>query len=428
MARRQAWDRGDRAAGPDLMFRAVQDAVVPEQFGAVLVLEPRGEVDLRAAVSVLGERAGRVPRLRQRLTGRWPGWARAVWTDDPGYRPERHVEQVVCPSPGDERALLGLAAQLVVRRLPVDRPLWRATFVTGLAGGRLALILVIQHALADGIGGLAVLGALVDEAGADDARAPVPDPARPRYRPGRGDRIGRAAACSLLRPTGPRRCVDVVGARLEDVLAAAHAHGATVNDVLLAAVAGALHATLEARGEHVPAVVVGVPVADRRSAGTRSLGNRFREVRAALPQADDPIEELQTVASIMRARKRSAMSPSASRVASILVRMAVACGLYEPYMRRQRYLHTVVTNLAGPRRQRHFCEMPIIEALPLSVGGGGNVTVTFAALSYAGTLAVTVTVDPDTVPDRGRLTRAVQTELDSLTGARPGGGRSLLPT
>ena len=232
-----------------------------------------------------------------------------------------------------------------------------------------------------------------------------------------GHRVGRAAPCSLLRPTGPRRRITVARARLDDVRAVAHAHGATVNDVLLAVIAGALHATLEGRGERVPAVVVAIPVADRRTATARSLGNRFREVRAALPRIDDPVEELETVATIMRARKRSVIGPSASRIASALVRLAVAIGLYEPYMRRQRYLHTVVTNLPGPRQQQHLCGGRILEALPLAVGGGGNVTVSFAALSYAGTLVVTVTADPDTVPDLDRLTAAVQAGLDALTSA-----------
>ncbi|MGZ4612128.1 MAG: wax ester/triacylglycerol synthase domain-containing protein [Kineosporiaceae bacterium] len=420
------------------MFLAVQNGTVPEQLGAVLVLEPTDGFDLAAAEQTLSVRARRVPRLRQRLTGRWPGWARAVWTDDLGFRAERHIERVTCPAPGDEPALLRLASDLVVRRLPLDRPLWRATFVTGLAGGRIALVIVIQHALADGIAGLAVLDALVDSAGADGDPTTAADPAadaspatdrprpdvRGRRRPGPvpPHRVGRAARCSLLRPTGPRRRVAVARARLDDVRAVAHAHGATVNDVLLATIAGALHATLEGRGERVPAVVVAVPVADRRTATARALGNRFREVRAALPRVDDPVEGLETVAMIMRARKRSVVGPSASRVASALVRLAVAIGLYEPYMRRQRYLHTVVTNLPGPRRQQHLCGARILEALPLAVGGGGNVTVSFAALSYAETLAVTVTADPDTVPDLHRLTAALQAGLDALTHSRVSAG------
>ena len=84
-------------------------------------------------------------------------------------------------------------------------------------------------------------------------------------------------------------------------------------------------------------------------------------------------------------------------------------------MRHQRYLHTVVTNVRGPARPLTFCGAPITDVVPLTVAGG-NVTVTFAALSYAGTLAITVTADPDAMPDLIDTTAALQAELDMLTG------------
>ena len=83
-------------------------------------------------------------------------------------------------------------------------------------------------------------------------------------------------------------------------------------------------------------------------------------------------------------------------------------------MARQRYLHTVMTNLRGPDQRLTLGGAPITRMLPLAVGGGGNVTVTFAALSYAGTLEVTVTVDPDLIPDLPLLTTQLQAQLDAL--------------
>jgi diacylglycerol O-acyltransferase len=94
-----------------------------------------------------------------------------------------------------------------------------------------------------------------------------------------------------------------------------------------------------------------------------------------------------------------------------------ALGVYDWYMRRQRFLHTVVTNLPGPARSMTFCGATITDVVPLAVGGGGNVTVTFAALSYAGTLAVTMTADPDAMPDLLDTRAALQAELDALTDA-----------
>jgi hypothetical protein len=102
-------------------------------------------------------------------------------------------------------------------------------------------------------------------------------------------------------------------------------------------------------------------------------------------------------------------------------------------MRRQRYLHTVVTNLHGPERTVTFCGAPVVEMLPLAVGFGGNVVATFAALSYAGTLVVTVTADPDAMPDVARTAADLQHELDVLarppgSARAPGPGPSVLGT
>jgi NRPS condensation-like uncharacterized protein len=171
--------------------------------------------------------------------------------------------------------VLGLAAELIGVRLPRDRPLWAAALVTDTAQGKAALILVFHHVLADGIGGLAVLASLIDGA-PDAADAGFPRPALSRTALavdaawGRIHslrrllaalgRLGSAAAelrpatrargtpTSLNGPTGPRRAFAGVRAEVNEVHRVAHAHGATVNDVVLAAVAGALHRPLERRG------------------------------------------------------------------------------------------------------------------------------------------------------------------------------------
>jgi hypothetical protein len=223
--------------------------------------------------------------------------------------------------------------------------------------------------------------------------------------------VGRAAACSLLRPTGPRRRLTVARADLDTLRATAHAAGATVNDVLLTAVGRALGVTLEERGERLLNVVVSFPVSERRTTSADDLGNRIRVTRAAIPCSGDRTARLARVAAVTRGRKRAAMGPVAGVVASDVVRAMFRLGLHDRYLRRQRYLHTVVTNVHGPDERQTFCGAPVIDLIPLAVGGGGNVTVTFAALSYAGTLVVTVTADPDLMPEQFLTTRALQAEL-----------------
>ncbi len=203
----------DRASGLDMMELATDVGPVPMQVGAILVLD--GETSLGASQvrAVLADRACGIPRLRQRLVSAPLGCGRPVWVDDPGFNMSRHVAEASCPAPGDEPALLGVAADLVTRPLPNDRPLWAATLVTGLAGRASAMIVVFHHVLADGMGGLAVLASLIDGAPvaapaefpqpAPSARALAADAARERLRavrayPSRArparERAGRAAA------------------------------------------------------------------------------------------------------------------------------------------------------------------------------------------------------------------------------------------
>ena len=158
------------------MLLASDVGPVPMQAGAVLMLDAGPDFDLAAAKATLAARITAVPRLRQRLVRAPLGCGRPIWVDDRAFDIEAHVRSVPCQPPGDEAALLELVTAIATRPLPWSRPLWSATFVTGLASGRVALIVVFHHVLADGIGGLAVLASLVDSApGA--ASAPLPRPA-----------------------------------------------------------------------------------------------------------------------------------------------------------------------------------------------------------------------------------------------------------
>src|SRR6185437_2390087 len=148
--------------------------------GAILVLGAEPGFSVAEARRLLGERIRAVPRMRQRLHRAPPGCGRPYWADDPAFDADRHIRQVRCPPPGDEQTLLDLAAARLGEPLPRSRPLWSAMFVTGLADGGTALLVIMDHVLADGIAGLAVLAALTDQAaGTASARAnefPAPAP------------------------------------------------------------------------------------------------------------------------------------------------------------------------------------------------------------------------------------------------------------
>ena len=109
-----------------------------------------------------------MPRLRQRLIAPPFGCGGPIWVDDPRFDIRRHVRAGACHAPADEPALLEAALAEIAAPLPRTAPLWSAVLITGLADGSIALVLVLHHALADGVGGLAVLTNLID-APAQDA-------------------------------------------------------------------------------------------------------------------------------------------------------------------------------------------------------------------------------------------------------------------
>jgi hypothetical protein len=96
-------------------------------------------------------------------------------------------------------------------------------------------------------------------------------------------------------------------------------------------------------------------------------------------------------------------------------RILAAAGLLRPVVDRQRLVNLFLTNLRGPSEPLAIAGAHVADAVPLSATQG-NVGLAFAALSYAGRLTVTALLDPDVVPERHVLRRALQDELDALVG------------
>lgn len=447
-ARTRRTGRGEvqRISPGDLVELATDVGPVPMNVGAVLLLADGSGADV---ARVLAERIGTVARLRQRLVVPPWGLGRPYWVDDAGFDVEAHIARVRCASPGDEGALLAVAVDAVTRPLPRSHPLWRAVVVTGLADEQVGLVIVLHHVLADGIGGLAVLARLVDgDAAVSSAPQtvehvptvrPAPraadllaDSTAERWRTLRGAlravararrgrvELGRgggrrAPRCSLNAPTGPRRRVATVEVDLAPVRAAGRRHGATVNDVLLVAVTGAMARTLRARGEEVAELVVSVPVSARAATTSHDLGNRVGVMPVRAPVLGSVPARLARVAELTRAQKTQARGASASLVGP-LFRLLAAAGLFRWFVDRQRLVNSFLTNMPGPTTPLSFAGTPVLRILPVTITAG-NVGVAFAALSYAGRLTVSVIVDPDVVPEADAVAEALAGELRAVADA-----------
>lgn len=429
----------DRVSPDDLMSLASERGSTPMQVGAVLMLDARGRLDPGLVAEAIAHRVTAVPRLRQRLVKVPWGFGRPVWVDDRDFTVSDHFSVTRCPAPGGESAVLGVAAELLLTRLPRGRPLWAAMLVTDTGLGGAALIIVFHHVLADGIGGLAVLASLVDgaaespdsvfpvrmpslkhlavEAAADRLRSARKLPEVLRRLSGAASQLrpvfrGRLAHSSLNKPTGPRRRIASVQVDLSQIHSAARAHQATVNDVVLSAIAAALHRLLAVRDELVDEFVISVPFSARRETGVDDLGNQSGVIPLRVSGVGDPARRLESLAETTRAAKKAQRGASTAML-SPFFRLLAVTGLYRRFVDRQRLIHTFVSNVRGPESRLSFAGCPITSIIPLSAGTG-NVTVSFAVLSYAGRLTVTLIADPDTCPDLPELRDALEEELQVL--------------
>ncbi|HEX6870138.1 MAG TPA: WS/DGAT domain-containing protein [Micromonosporaceae bacterium] len=136
-----------------------------------------------------------------------------------------------------------------------------------------------------------------------------------------------------------------------------------------------------------------------------------------LPAAGDPVQRLPTVAAITRTRKTAAPAASAALLAPAF-RALARLGVLRWYVNRQHLVHTFVTNLRGPDTRLSFLSAEVAEVIPISTTTG-NVTVAFAAMSYAGMLAVTVITDFLRRPDLADLVTHLRHEFDALLAGPP---------
>ena len=438
--------RIDRLTPDDVVALVTDVGPVPMHVGAIVVLD--GSVERSELADRLAERLPAVPRLRQRLDPTpWFG-GRAVWVDDDHFDLSNHV--VIAPQraagqraaghrAAGHRTVLDIAAESICRPLDRAHPLWRITLVS-LDDGRSALVAAFHHAVADGIGGLAVLANLIDEAG-----APPPDEAFPRPRPSHTDLVRDAARSRLdtiahptrslrrvadalvqLRPsrggapqrtsfnvpTGPERRLLAVEVPLGPLHAAARRRGATINDALLTAVGGAVGALLDERGDAVDELVISMPMSARTETGGTSLGNQVGAVPVRVPLHGGLVERLEGVARRTE-QARSTVRGSSNAILGPVFRVLARTGLFRWFVDHQRLVHTFVTNLRGPQQPMALLGHTVTEVHPVATIAG-NVTASFAALSYAGTLGVTIIVDPVAVPDADALRARLQQQLDDL--------------
>jgi diacylglycerol O-acyltransferase len=418
-------------------------------------------------MSAIESRLHLVPRYRQRLAFVPLEQGRPVWVDDPHFNIAYHVRHTALPSPGDEEQLTRLTGRVFSQALDRTKPLWEVWLVDGLSSGRFAILSKTHHALVDGISGVDILTVLFDAspepmpvAPPDHEWIPAPLPSdaqlladalRERATvPGemirgvravlRGPRtvakrVGEAlialgafawaglqpAPESILNvPIGPHRRFVWVNGDLAAIKSVKNALGGTVNDVVLAVVAGALGRFMRLRGEDTEGLVLRamVPVSVRADVERGALGNKVAAMWAPLPVGVvDPVDRLRQISAAMAEIKESGQAVGA-QVLTALSGFAPAT-IISQAMRlqsRQRMFNLVVTNVPGPQFPLYVLGRELQAIYPM-VPLAQNTALGIAIMSYNGQLNFGLSADYDALPDVGVLAQELEGSIEEMRAA-----------
>jgi diacylglycerol O-acyltransferase / wax synthase len=458
----------DRLTALDTAFLDLESPSVHMHVGSVGIFDggslrrEGGGLDFEQVLEVAEAGLRRAPRFRQKLA-RTPVTGHPVWVDDEHFNMLYHVRHTALPLPGDERQLKRLVGRIMSQKLDRAKPMWELWFVEGLEDGRFAVVSKVHHCLIDGISGVDLLAAFM---GPDREHRPEPSDHRwlPRPAPGAlqllGDELwrraslpGRAllgAARALGRPEeaveraahtasgfveavakaltpasetplnvsiGPHRRFDWTRFDLGVVREIRKKLGGTLNDVVLACVAGAVRHYLGDHGLDLHEIDfrVFVPVSTRTDGQRGKLGNRVSMLVASLPVAEaDPRERLARITAETRQLKGSGQAQGSEALEELSD--WTATGLLTGFSRlaaSRRSYNLVVTNVPGPQRPVFLNGAHLRECYPL-VPLFENQALGVALFSYDGGLYWGFNSDRDGIPDVHDFVRAIDGEFEVL--------------
>jgi diacylglycerol O-acyltransferase len=462
----------DRLSAVDASFLAQEKQSSHMHVGALVIFDgpPPGRDEFLAH---LGARLQRVPRYRQKLAFPRLEAGRPFWVDDPSFNLDYHVRHTALPKPGSEDQLRELAGRIFSQRLDRSKPLWEVWIVHGLEDGRFALISKTHHALVDGVSGVDIatvlfdLSPVPDDVEPDDGWTPAPEPSgvelvaegvvglakTPFSLAGRAigalqhpgetlDRVREAAeglgevVWAGMNPApdvplnveiGSHRRVRWVQSRLADFKEIKNTLGGTVNDAVLAVVAGALRRWLHDRGVRTEGVELRalVPVSIRGEDERGSLGNRIAAMRGPLPvYVDDPVERLRVVREGMGELKESKQALGAEVIAALndfapptLLAQASRLNF------STRLFNLIVTNVPGPQFPLYLLGREMQEIVPIAFLPEHH-ALAVAIMSYNGKVDFGLLADYDAMPDIDAFASHLEESLAELLAAARSAGKA----
>jgi WS/DGAT/MGAT family acyltransferase len=434
-------------------------------FDASPLTNASGGIDLDRVLRYIDGRLASVPRYRQRLAYA-PGGGQAVWVDDYRFNLRHHVRHVSLPRPGTDAQLKRVLGWLNSQQLDRNRPLWEMWVIEGLEGNRFAIHQKVHHAMIDGLAGAEELAVLLSANSNDAIALPRPWQARPEpsalallrdsalrraslpvvaaREAGRallsepratvqsaarrivgvaaviGNGLARTAETRLNRPIGAERSFDMLTMDLERAKIVKNRLGGTVNDVMLAAVAGALRRYLQSDGasaEDIENLKLRAlcPVNRRTEAGRSTVGNKVAGMLVELPVGEaDPRECYASVRLASATAKRS-HQPDGTEAIGILSDWSspALIRVIEQLAPRHRVYNLIVTNIPGPNVPLYMLGARLLEVYPM-VPLFPCQGLAIALMSYAGTLHWGFNADRGLLPDLAAFVDGVRKSFEDL--------------
>jgi diacylglycerol O-acyltransferase / wax synthase len=438
----------------------------------------KGEVSFDDIMALIESRLDVSESFRERLVTVPFGLDRPSWIRDPDFDLEYHVRQIALPKPGNWRQFCTQVARIGARPLDMTRPPWELYVIEGLDDiegipkNSFATMLKLHHAAVDGVSGAEIVNALNDNS---------PDPNerdtgkrskgwKPERLPSEAELLARAGVHLMTRPLAIARVVLPVvrsvresrkpkdpGRQVTGPLPATRfnhsvsphrvwdarrfdlaevkrirsgVEGASVNDVAIAIIGGAMRRYLENKGE-LPetSLVTLMPIsvrptmaqsARRAEEKAEAGGNSF--AMTAVPMAtdiEDPIERLAEIHRNTEEAKAYAVdAPSLTEISEALpgaLMGTVQRALIRRANRAGRAMgvHTITTNVPGPQVPMYCCGAKAVFMTGMAPVGEG-VGIINGVGSYNGELAVSFTADRDMMPDPDLYASSIDAAFEEL--------------
>ena len=432
-------------------------------FEAAPLQTAEGGIDALRIKALVESKLHMIPRYRQRLA--WvPVEKHPVWVDDEDFDIDYHVRHFSLPRPGTFDQLKELIGIMMSQQLDRSKPLWEFNIVEGLEGDRFAIVSKIHHCMIDGIAGVDLMAVLLSLNPVEELEAPEPFVPRPapsgnelvvretarrtarmldamksvrqlgddaREFVGKGALRTRAAGYSLASgwltrasqtplngSVGSARSFGTLQTPLDQIKEIKNRAGGSVNDVVLATVAGGVRRWLiESKGFDVAGLDFRVmaPVSVRAADKRGTLGNHVAMWLVALPVSEeDPMQRFLAVQEATRHLKETNQALGAATLVRLsagapatLVSMAsrLAAGV--------RPFNMTVTNVPGPQFPLYMLGARMVESyalVPLWQSHGVGI----ALFSYSGVVYWGFNADYDIVPDLDEFADAMRLAFEEL--------------